>query len=393
MIALRSPLFGCGDDDLWTWKRARGSCDLLATPTDRRTTGRGHDHPVAAALDYLRRLHRRRPLDDPERGAGHARRGPPDARGRRRRRRARATSGDDCGSWSTRRALGRRSSTADAARLPRLGCQAGRGVLAGRRGGAARDRRRRRAHHDHPRRQGPGVPDGRAVRHDLAAAQSQRRPAALDRRRLRGQAHQGRCRRTTSRMLQPIDEQMDAHERRRLLYVAATRARDHLVVSLHRGPGNVTTNAKLLAEAGAASRGRGVRAIADRRSDRGNLPRAGCLSSNASSRLGCVARAHELPFARRRRRCPRGAPPGSRGRSPRSRWPRTSWSWPDWPRAAATSTCRRGGRAAMAPRSAVRFMASSRSSTSRREPVSTTRSPLSASPRASPSTPSTSPRW
>lgn len=33
---------------------------------------------------------------------------------------------------------------------------------------------------------------------------------------------------------QPIDEQMDHHERLRLLYVAATRACDHLVVSLHR---------------------------------------------------------------------------------------------------------------------------------------------------------------
>ncbi len=36
------------------------------------------------------------------------------------------------------------------------------------------------------------------------------------------------------RDFQPIDEQMDAHERLRLLYVAATRARDHLVVSVHR---------------------------------------------------------------------------------------------------------------------------------------------------------------
>src|SRR5665213_2291126 len=32
----------------------------------------------------------------------------------------------------------------------------------------------------------------------------------------------------------PIDEQMSFHERIRLLYVACTRARDHLVVSLHR---------------------------------------------------------------------------------------------------------------------------------------------------------------
>jgi ATP-dependent exoDNAse (exonuclease V) beta subunit len=33
---------------------------------------------------------------------------------------------------------------------------------------------------------------------------------------------------------QPIDEQMDFHEKLRLLYVACTRARDHLVVSVHR---------------------------------------------------------------------------------------------------------------------------------------------------------------
>ena len=32
----------------------------------------------------------------------------------------------------------------------------------------------------------------------------------------------------------PIDEQMGFDERIRLLYVACTRARDHLVVSLHR---------------------------------------------------------------------------------------------------------------------------------------------------------------
>lgn len=33
---------------------------------------------------------------------------------------------------------------------------------------------------------------------------------------------------------QPLEEQMDHHERLRLLYVAATRARDHLVISAHR---------------------------------------------------------------------------------------------------------------------------------------------------------------
>ena len=58
----------------------------------------------------------------------------------------------------------------------------------------------------------------------------------------------------------PIDEQMDAHERRRLLYVACTRARDHLVVSLHRRAPNDRGNkensaAWALADAGAAEAG------------------------------------------------------------------------------------------------------------------------------------------
>lgn len=53
--------------------------------------------------------------------------------------------------------------------------------------------------------------------------------------------------------LLPLDEQMDEYERRRLLYVAATRARDHLVVSLHRDVSNRDTGAEVLAGVGAAS--------------------------------------------------------------------------------------------------------------------------------------------
>jgi ATP-dependent exoDNAse (exonuclease V) beta subunit len=50
----------------------------------------------------------------------------------------------------------------------------------------------------------------------------------------------------------PVDEQMDGLEKRRLLYVAATRARDHLVVSLHRnGVTRKSTAAQLLTDAGA----------------------------------------------------------------------------------------------------------------------------------------------
>ena len=58
----------------------------------------------------------------------------------------------------------------------------------------------------------------------------------------------------------PIDEQMDAHERLRLLYVACTRARDHLIVSLNRrDPGEngskENSAAWALADAGAAEAG------------------------------------------------------------------------------------------------------------------------------------------
>jgi ATP-dependent exoDNAse (exonuclease V) beta subunit len=55
----------------------------------------------------------------------------------------------------------------------------------------------------------------------------------------------------------PIDEQMDHAERLRLLYVAATRARDHLVVSVHRKAGNrsTKTSAEVLWDAGSTADG------------------------------------------------------------------------------------------------------------------------------------------
>ncbi|HYN31744.1 MAG TPA: UvrD-helicase domain-containing protein [Ilumatobacteraceae bacterium] len=71
---------------------------------------------------------------------------------------------------------------------------------------------------------------------------------------------------------QPIDEQMGDAERRRLLYVACTRASDHLVVSLHRGTPTKAnehyddwgplTSAELLFAAGAAEPTSGARATA-----------------------------------------------------------------------------------------------------------------------------------
>ncbi|HSI93820.1 MAG TPA: UvrD-helicase domain-containing protein, partial [Jiangellaceae bacterium] len=54
--ALRSPLFGCGDDDLWTWYRAGGRWNILAPVPDQIPEA----HPVRAAVAYLKRLHNER---------------------------------------------------------------------------------------------------------------------------------------------------------------------------------------------------------------------------------------------------------------------------------------------------------------------------------------------
>ncbi|CEA09682.1 ATP-dependent helicase/nuclease subunit A [Arthrobacter saudimassiliensis] len=60
VLTLRSALFACGDDDLFRWKQAGGSWNLYApTPEGLR------DSPVCKALDYLVSLHRELPLISP----------------------------------------------------------------------------------------------------------------------------------------------------------------------------------------------------------------------------------------------------------------------------------------------------------------------------------------
>jgi len=53
VAALRTPLFGCGDDDLWTWQQAGGRWNIFAPRPDTVPAG----HPVRDAFSYLRRLH------------------------------------------------------------------------------------------------------------------------------------------------------------------------------------------------------------------------------------------------------------------------------------------------------------------------------------------------
>jgi ATP-dependent helicase/nuclease subunit A len=66
----------------------------------------------------------------------------------------------------------------------------------------------------------------------------------------------------------PLDEQMSDAERRRLLYVACTRAVDHLVVSLHRYPdstvGETAESGRLLADADAVTGARPLTPATDR---------------------------------------------------------------------------------------------------------------------------------
>ncbi len=60
--ALRTPSFGCGDDDLLIWKRRYGgSWDYLDPVPD----GAPHDHPVAVGLAQFRRLHEERRWKSP----------------------------------------------------------------------------------------------------------------------------------------------------------------------------------------------------------------------------------------------------------------------------------------------------------------------------------------
>jgi ATP-dependent helicase/nuclease subunit A len=248
VTALRSALFGCGDDDLFTWKRDGGSFNLLA-PSTPASAG----HPTGQALAYLRRLHwdarwmtpsdvltalvvDRRMMEVAAYGSH--------ARDEWRRLRfvidqARAWADVEHGSlgeylaWAARQA-DETSRVAEAV-LPETDVEAIRILTVH----AAK-----------------GLEFPMVVLSGMSSRS--RSPSGV---RLLWKID-GYAVRLTKRLqtndfeaAQPIDEQMDSYERRRLLYVAATRARDHLVVSLHRDAGNSQSNAKVLAAAGAADQG------------------------------------------------------------------------------------------------------------------------------------------
>ena len=224
-------------------------------------------------------------------------------------------------------------------------------------------RPRRRAGDDRARGQGPGVPD-----HDRQRA-DHRGPAARRRCRSSGPAGTWALAEKDSALFEafkPLDEQMGDAERRRLLYVACTRAVDHLVVSLHRKPRERPPRARPRPPAppcsptggaighGAATldrRGRAARRRRRRRrsSCRGPTPWPGTPSGpgpSAAASVRSTTSATRLAVALGDHDADAGDRPAA-GRRPTT----PSRPTPAWPRTPSTSTCRRGSGAATARRS------------------------------------------
>ncbi len=257
VAALRSSLYGCGDDDLAHWRLGcRGRFSLIR-PQPQSCPA---DHPVASAIAHLRELHEAKRWTNPpvlidrlirERGAWETAvvgGRPRDVWRRLRFVVDQARAWADAGGTDLRRYLEwARMQGADNARvteamLPEtdddsvriMTVHAAKGlefpivVLSGT---TARLERPSRA--------------------ATAAFDASGTPVV----RLKGGVESKSYEAWKAR-----DEQMEAHERLRLLYVACTRARDHLVVSLHRRVPNANgekqnSAAWALADAGAVEAG------------------------------------------------------------------------------------------------------------------------------------------
>ena len=252
VAALRTPLFGCGDDDLWTWQQADGRWNIFAPLPDTLPAG----HPVRDAFSYLRRLHNDRtwlaPSEVLERLAVDRRMlevavGSPRPRDVWRRLRFVI---DQARAWSEVEHGGLRAYLTWAERQGQETTRVAEAVL-------------------------PETDTDTLRILTIHAAKGLEFPVVI----LSGMSslpggfqggvevlwpREGGCEFKLRKDIQtgdfdtakPIDEQMDYHERIRLLYVACTRARDHLVVSLHRKERQAApdadsswTNAELLAGA------------------------------------------------------------------------------------------------------------------------------------------------
>ena len=231
VAALRTPAFGCGDDDLYTWHvHHRGWWDHQAT----LPAGAPHDHPVARGLAWLGTLHRERLWLSPsqvlerivrerrllEVAFVHPR--PRDLWRRLRFVIDQARAWEEAGGVTLRqylgwvKALGAEGSRVLETVLPETDDDAVRILTVH---GAK------------------GLEFPVAILSGLTTL-LRARPAGVQVRFPPGAGWAlklGTDVRTEEFASgEALEEQMDRHERLRLLYVAATRARDHLVVSVHR---------------------------------------------------------------------------------------------------------------------------------------------------------------
>ncbi len=250
--SLRSPLYGCSDVELWEWKAGGGTWNLWAVaPTELA------DHPVADAIAHVRSVAERvgstsaaellAAVADERRAFDLALAGP-DARDVWRRLRfviEQARAWADAGGHGLRRYLQWATLQASESRVADT-------IL---------------PEHDHDAVRVMTIHAAKGLEFPItvvAGLTTKPRRAvtngvvwANDTWMLAGRGDDG-----VFVAQQPIDEQMGDAERRRLLYVACTRAVDHLVVSLHRGAPTKAnpdyddwgplTSAELLWAAGAA---------------------------------------------------------------------------------------------------------------------------------------------
>ncbi len=395
VAALRSPLYGCSDVDLYDWRRAGGRWNLFAAAPAEADGG-----PVADGLAHLRTIAERAARLGPadlvdalvvERRVLEVALAGPDARDVWRRVRYvvdQARAWTEAGGRGLRRYL----------RWTRFQASEGR----------ASDTILPERDHD-------------AVRiMTVHAAKGLEFPITV----VAGLTTRNQGRRSMSvvwpagtwtlaerdnplfESFQPLDEQMGDAERRRLLYVACTRAVDHLVVSLHRKPESRVQGARHPHVDQRLRAGDRRRRRPRRHRVRGFGGAAGPDAGGAAgaavgrsdgvgrgTRPGRAGRDGALDDERhpsRRRHADRRSPTTSRRCRTRRRWrwPTTptsspSPSTPAWPRTPSTSTCRRGSAGATAPPSGAPSTPCSRTPTSTTATTSTTSPPPTPPPRAS----------